>query len=321
MSARTRKDVSKLCAITVEQESYAETNQNSRLLYGNHINTFSCEIDMKIVDLFSKRAKARRGEILDVYQYEDLPKPLRVQIVHIMRDALGEPNAYESKTTEYMKLIHDILCREYGIFALAENAQYHGVNPIKDVYDHFLNEPDFEKALDVVELGFRLIDKLCRNYSFEKYSKPNINPDDAINELNARMRYHGVGFQFESGELIRVDDQVIHKEAVKPALQALSAKGFEGANDEFLKAFEHYRHGRTKEALNEALKAFESTMKVICNSNGWAYDVKDTASKLIDHCMSNNLVPQLPNALHIVGRRPQVWRSDSQKPGRRTWTG
>lgn len=247
---------------------------------------------MKVFDLFSKRAKARRGEIPDVYQYSELPEALRVQIVHIIRDALGDPNAYESKTYEYMKLMHDTLCREYGLFTLTEEANYRNKDYISSVFNYFLKEDDIEKALDVVELGFRIIDKLCRDYDFTNYSKPKITPDDAIDELNARMKYHGVGFQFESGELIKVEDQIIHQEAVKPALQALRGKEFAGANEEFLKAFEHYRHGRYKEALNESLKSFESTMKVICNLNKWAYDERDTASKLIDVLMANQLIPE-----------------------------
>lgn len=247
---------------------------------------------MTIIDLFSKRAKARRGEIPDVYQYDHLPETLRVQIVHIMRDALGDPDAYKSQTHEFMKRIHDTLCREYGIFALTVKTGYNS-SPgyIGSVYNHFLEENDFEKALDVVELGFRVIDRLCRKSEFTSYSRPKIRPDDAIDELNARMKEHGVGFQYVSGELIKVDDQVVHQEAVKPALQALREKEFSGPNEEFLKAFEHYRHGRHKEALNESLKSFESTMKVICNLNGWAYDTKDTASKLIDILMTKQLIP------------------------------
>lgn len=43
----------------------------------------------------------------------------------------------------------------------------------------------------------------------------------------------------------------------------LSDKRYKGASQEFLAANEHYRHGRYKECLNDCLKAFESTMKII----------------------------------------------------------
>ena len=45
--------------------------------------------------------------------------------------------------------------------------------------------------------------------------------DDAVVELNTRFREHGIGYQFESNKIVRVDSQFLHQEAVKPALQLL----------------------------------------------------------------------------------------------------
>lgn len=247
---------------------------------------------MSIIELFSTRARIQRGEIPDVYQYETIPQPLRVQIIHILRDALGDISAYNSLTNRYLKLIHDSLCREYGVFELSKEKRYDGPNYEVDVYNHLLQETDTEKVLDVVELSFRVVDRLCRKSEFTQFSKPKITPDEAIDELNTRMRFHGIGFQFESGEMIRVDSQIIHTEVVKPVLKLLQTKGYEGTNDEFIKAFDHYRQGRNKEAINEALKAFESTMKTICKINGWTFNDKDTASKLVDICMNKGILPE-----------------------------
>ena len=44
---------------------------------------------MAIFDLFSKRQKKLRGEAPDVYSYDEIPNALRVQIVHIWQDVLG----------------------------------------------------------------------------------------------------------------------------------------------------------------------------------------------------------------------------------------
>ncbi len=38
---------------------------------------------MAIVDLFHKKQKRLRGEYPDVYQYDELPIKLKVQIVHL----------------------------------------------------------------------------------------------------------------------------------------------------------------------------------------------------------------------------------------------
>jgi hypothetical protein len=99
------------------------------------------------------------------------------------------------------------------------------------------------------------------------------------------------GYQFEGGEMIRMDSTYIHSEIVKPTLVLLHNKKFAGANEEYLKAHEHYRHGRNKECLTECLKAFESTMKIICQGKGWAFNANDTAKPLVNVILTNNLIP------------------------------
>jgi hypothetical protein len=85
----------------------------------------------------------------------------------------------------------------------------------------------------------------------------------------------------------------LHAEAVKPALLLLNTEDYKGPHEEFLSAYEHYRLGNNKEALTDGLKAFESTMKAICDKRRWANDpTKDTAKKLIDILFENGLIPQ-----------------------------
>ncbi|MBN3942160.1 MAG: hypothetical protein V7L21_02565 [Nostoc sp.] len=244
---------------------------------------------MKVYDIYSKRQKILMGEVPDVYQYEDIPTPLRVQIVYIMSDALGKQENQE--TLDMYKLIHDILCREYGKLSLVHKINLSLIDHIDDVRNSILQNEDINQVIDVVELSFRLIDRFYREPDIIEFTEPEITPDNAIEELNIRFREHGVGYQYESGEIIRVDSQIIHADAVKPVLQLLSDSRFEGANEEFLKAHEHYRHGRFKECLNECLKAFESTMKTICDIQGWIYQPGDTAKSLINVCFQNNLIP------------------------------
>lgn len=115
-------------------------------------------------------------------------------------------------------------------------------------------------------------------------------PND-IEELNSRFKEHGVGYQFIDGSLVRIASQFIHAEVIKAALSLLDAPGFEGPADEFRKAFTHHRHGRDKEAVVEALKAIESTMKAICAARKWKLDSTATAKELIKTLLANGLIP------------------------------
>ncbi len=88
----------------------------------------------------------------------------------------------------------------------------------------------------------------------------------------------------------------MHAEAVVAALTLLSKPGFEGPQREFLGAHEHYRAGRYKEATTEAAKAFESTMKAICELKGWSYQPGARASDLLKVLRANRLWPDYLDA-------------------------
>ena len=261
---------------------------------------------MPINDIFSKRQKALRGETPDVYSYDYIPGALRVQIVHIMYDALGNEEEYMSMNhvRDAYDSVTDALCREYGIFRLP--IEYNGRrNKMKDLVNVILQEENFERVIDAAELFFRLTGGYMRtskhllnnkSVSFGDADLPlrgsTINAKDlAVEELNGRFKEHGVGYCFTDGQIIRIDSEFVHSEVVRPALRILDRRQYAGAREEFLKAHEHHRNGNAKEALNECLKSLESVMKSICDKKGWPYDERATASKLVDICFDNRLIP------------------------------
>ncbi|MFZ1916408.1 MAG: hypothetical protein WAU58_02465 [Terriglobales bacterium] len=250
---------------------------------------------MTVTSIYSKRRKAPP----DVYTYDEIHAPLRAQVVHVLRDLFGFVGKYDyNGCLKTFEEIHDLLCREYGAFELSPN------NPFKadaKVVDFVVNHADHEQVLDVIEVSLRMAARrVMSNYYGPQLSQEAV--DNAVAEINTRFRERGVGYQYESGEIIRIDSQLLHSEAVKPALALLSAKEYAGANEEFLKAFEHYRKGDSKECLNECLKAFESTMKAICAKREWPFKATDAAKDLIDVCLKNGLIPTLIQS-HIGGVR------------------
>ena len=72
---------------------------------------------MKVFELYSKRQKKIRGEVPEVYQYENIPIELRRQVVHILDDVFNrnEKDIYDT--------INKRLCREYGLFKLVEYSE------------------------------------------------------------------------------------------------------------------------------------------------------------------------------------------------------
>ena len=135
---------------------------------------------MKIHELFSKRQKQLRGEVPDVYRYDDIPQELRVQIVRIWRAVLVD-SRYGSDASQVYKFLHQKLSYEYGRFTLdqRDDSTYHGGRndsyDVTTVINFFLGTDDIERAVDVIELAFQCVDQDVRynsNGYFSHESRP-----------------------------------------------------------------------------------------------------------------------------------------------------
>jgi AbiJ N-terminal domain 4 len=257
---------------------------------------------MAIFDLYSRRKRQiEKAGRADVYQYDEVPRALRVQIIHMWRDAIGPCSAPNlpgfgptpPNSDDLWEEIHSAIAREKGVFALAP-----GNTAFDRCAAYLLGADRIDDILDLLELTFRYI----RHFSaLDKYDwhaeaerrglkQPR---EDTIGELNFRLREAGLGYQLENWNIIRVDSQFLHSEVVKKALHLLSHPGFEGPEREFLAAHDDYRNGPDKfeNAITNALKAFESTLKVICDREEWAYSANATAAALIKAVIENGLLP------------------------------
>ena len=244
---------------------------------------------MSVFDTFKKREQRKRGEMPDVYTYDKLSPQLRVQIIHLIKEGIGDDIADGISSRIYTE-ISRIMHNELGVFELNKYACF---GPLEEIKTFIVEEQDVEWCLSMVEISLRCIDNIIRKdwYVFSNKAVGILKkPDDVINCLNIRFREAGVGYQYVSGQIIRVDSEILHSEAVKPVLNLLRDQRYRGANEEFLSAYAHYRNGRHKECLTDCAKAFESTMKIICNKRDWAYAAGDTANKLVNIILGNSLI-------------------------------
>jgi hypothetical protein len=236
--------------------------------------------------LFHERERIRlEGNVPDVLNYE-LPGPLREQIIQIWGDILPPWRHFEDDLygmtqrpwqNQQWDEILKLLCRSLGRARLANHE-----NPQHQI-ESFFRVADVAQAWSVVEAVFAVA---SANSSMEEEWK------EAVSDLSERVQQHGVGFEFDGVEVLRIDNRLIHAEVVRPALLLLSRNGFEAAEAEYVKAHEHYRHERYKEAINDALKAFESTMKCIGKIREIELDPHATAKPLIDAMVKGGVLPE-----------------------------
>ena len=242
---------------------------------------------MAIFNLYSKR----NSKDPDIFIYDSLPDKLRIQIKFIIVDFLEKNEFSEFSTNPFWKFIYEVLQREHGKQKLYYQKSFGGNGSHStQVLNYLTEEQDVSMVLDIIEITFKCIANFhvfqnvgdsIRTYKFE----------DAINDLNTRFKENGVGYKFENGIILKFDNELLHTTITKPVLQYLTNPDLKSINDEFLNAHEHFRHNNFKECINECLKAFESTMKIICHKKQFTYSQNDTSSKLIQILFDNNFVP------------------------------
>jgi len=245
---------------------------------------------MPVIELYSKRRKRELGLEPDVYSYENFNANLRAQICYVIGDVLGIQNQIELERNYGNICV--ILRREYGVYKLVEGLHVRA-SVIDELVQFISFEQDVDRVLDAIELCFVTAESYRGNSYIYRYPQEDTGAyiDGCVSELNTRFKEHGKGYEVTDAKVIRIDSELLHTEAVKPAISFLNQSEYAGPRDEFFGAYEHYRHNNLKEALNDALKAFESTIKVVLELRRWEYDKTSPAKKLLGVLLANNFLP------------------------------
>jgi len=262
---------------------------------------------MAIIKLYSRRLQEASKTEPDIYQYDVIPSALRVQVSMAIQDAMGTEREYmrNEYVREAYELAHNILKREYGTESLPSTHSLIAGSDYACVHRQITHDYNILNALDAIELCCSLIDgEICRGH-LNSGTNANDICDSSISEINQRFRQHAIGYEYANGQIIRIDSQVIHEEAIKPALLLLSDPEFAGAEEEFHKAFQYYRHGENKAAIASCVASLESTMKSVISIMGWELPQKQTVKPLFDVMYEKELIPPFWHG-HFGGLRSML---------------
>jgi hypothetical protein len=104
-----------------------------------------------------------------------MPQELRVQIIHILQDVIGNPRVRYSFAGQLYQDIHNDLAREYGLFKLAE-----GIDPVEVLFNFILQTPDVKKVLDAIEASFARIVRHMQSHGYNDYRETKMDIHEAI---------------------------------------------------------------------------------------------------------------------------------------------
>lgn len=244
----------------------------------------------KLFDVFSRREKN-----LTNAKIKPLTEGFRNRVLMLLRDAL------QYNFRAFLGGLHQKAAYLYGKFGLSGTSAHS--SPEDDLLNFFATCSD-EHFLDLIELIFRS--------DLPGVTWPDNSLIPGINEFFRidALPYHLTGYsteEFESSfhgtpttatgiaeypQIIRKDSEVVHQNAMEPALTLLNAAEFKHANDEFLKALEDHRKGDYRDCLTKCGSSFESVMKVLCAKKSIPFNEKDTASALLKALLGNGQLDQ-----------------------------
>lgn len=215
----------------------------------------------------------RNLETVDIFVYDEVPDKFKNNIFYFIQDKLTNMELSQI----YRKIIIE-----------------HGLK--RNIDETYLNNPEsftnafiggFEKLIDSNdEIDFYL-DLIVLFLNVLDQDK-----SETIVSVNKILYKHSLGYQIDivKDQIIRVDSKHIYQETIQQVLLLLNDIQFENVDDEYRKAYEELKNGNYEGTLVEANKAFESTMKIICELKGYGLPSKHTASALIAHLRKNSFI-------------------------------
>jgi hypothetical protein len=242
-----------------------------------------------------RRRREQRNGQADIYIYDVAPAYLRHQINEALLEGIGN---YELVDNTGYGDYHPNFEHPYHKWKEIDRICRKEVFPYVDIVEeieHFQRRvalavktiKDIDEWLSIVEICCVTLEEI--HFDLRLNMQDTDAAQDALVEINRRFEQHQVGYQFESGHIIRKDSEFVHAEIIKPALALLSNPDFLKANQDFIMAHEHYRNRAYSDAVTAANRAFESVLKAICDLEKWPYGSGDTAARLVTVVTINGL--------------------------------
>jgi hypothetical protein len=184
-----------------------------------------------------------------------------------------------------MERLYEELCSAYGremLVAFTDASHRADLRSAeRQLPDHLAMCPDLE-VMDYVDAVFQVSASIVEQSGAADPVEERRRLEAGVNTI---FEEEGVGYRWTDGRLVRFDGQIVHTEAIVPALAVLSTGRFGAAQSEFEEAVADFSRGAYRDTLTNANAAFESVLQVLTGKKG-------TAGELIAEARRQGLIPR-----------------------------
>lgn len=227
----------------------------------------------------------------DTFFYDVIPPNVRHQIRYVIEDCFKKrikqvrsAFAFSEPECEPFEFIRQSALAEFGLPRLCSSTQMQGNRrPTVDYCDFLIEFLPNQLDVYLYVVGF----------TFQYATGTDLSYKPAIENANRHFRRAGIGYEFniDSKQILRVDNNITHAEAIQPALALLADKRFATPNQEFMDTLDHYKAGNNWECVTGCCKSFESVMKIVCQAKNWPFNQNDTAAPLLKTIITQGQLP------------------------------
>jgi len=192
------------------------------------------------------------------------------------------------------------LCESYDLLNNAHGSSKQFFQYRFSLLELLMAEVEAEFVKPKSNLEYKLFKKSQAAYSVQSDSGKDAFRN-AVQELNYRMREAGIPFHYHNGIFQYSTDQFTESQVHEPFWTLVQDQKWQNIEMDIKEAIDRRDHKGRDSALY-ALKALESTIKIISDENGWSRGTERGAANYIDNLVSA-----------ANGRFIDVWESEQLK--------
>jgi hypothetical protein len=172
-----------------------------------------------------------------------------------------------------MEFLYQELCSAYGrnpLIAFTDAARRPDIRAApQQLSAHVAHCPDLE-VMDYIDAVFQHSAWIIERSGA---ADPLEEPQRLGARVNRIFKEEGIGYRWTEGRLVRFDGEIVHTEAIVPALAALATGRFGAAHAEFEEAAADFGRGAWRDTITNANAALESVLKIVTAKEGTAGDL------------------------------------------------
>lgn len=252
-------------------------------------------------DIYFRRMERLEGKIQEFYSY-DLDEKIRYKLIRHILENSNDLELSDLNNNLEMELGYNISDKNYYDDIICDFLEYCSTNEFLSAIEllisiKFNDDPIYRTLSERSKGNIKSTGKTFERKPNSKYAKMEEEFKNFIHKFNEIFRIEKVGYEIVPVSLPKLpyivvpfNSEFLYNETIKYPLSLMFDSSFKGPLNEFEKALDDYRNSKYSDAIHEAHKSYESTLKTILHLKNIDYIPNDKIPKLVEKIRKSDII-------------------------------